>query len=150
MPPYGRGGAGNIQALEQTNAKIASDLEANQTTSQELLPSDYLHREEPKYVRSGRGGAGNYYDPKEVEQSANLGGDAAATVSKASTASNPTAGRGGAGNYAFGFSADARSAEREKLEEMRVREKVREDVERGVGEVLAVPPKARVGDGGVR
>jgi len=66
---YGRGGVGNIQALEQETARVAADLEANQqaagaSSQYNALPG----KEEPKFAHTGRGGMGNYYSPEELSQ----------------------------------------------------------------------------------
>ena len=157
MPPYGRGGAGNINAVEQAKAKIAADLEAN---GQSALTADSFDRqgeglvrsereeEEPVYKHSGRGGAGNYYSPTEFggEGAVASKSSAQGTSSAAPVSNTRTPGRGGAGNYAFGVSEDESDA-RKRMEEKRKGEKLREDVERGVNERLALPRKARVSGG---
>ena len=70
---YGRGGAGNIQ---EANAAISADLEANQQSADEYLdPSHGLSStEQPSYAHLGRGGAGNYYSPKELVEKGNFHG----------------------------------------------------------------------------
>jgi len=60
---YGRGGAGNIQ---EANASISADLEANQQAADDYTSSghDFDTKEQAPYAHMGRGGAGNYYSPR--------------------------------------------------------------------------------------
>ena len=149
MPSYGRGGAGNIQAVEQANAKIFADLEANQATAEtqnkEPLPTDYLEREQQQYVHTGRGGMGNYASPRDLK-------DNGVTMDRDSTSqvandSARTPGRGGAGNYAFGASQSQRRAAQERLKEDQSRERLKLEIEKSVKETLAMPQKAKVPGG---
>ena len=82
MPYYGRGGAGNISAVQAASERASADLEANQSAAdtstdpeKSRLPLNYKEEElgtpssERQYAHSGRGGAGNFYSPKELSQS---------------------------------------------------------------------------------
>ena len=83
MPAYGRGGAGNIEAATILPAAIKAapkDLEKNApapSAAEDYLesrtnlasyagtPHDQLHNQQ--YAHMGRGGAGNYYSPWELQ-----------------------------------------------------------------------------------
>lgn len=157
MPYAGRGGAGNIQAVEQENKRIAADLEAGQDAAKSFSQPPPL-REEQQYAHSGRGGAGNYYSPKElsdtgVYKDSGLGkkvGDGVDTIGNEPV---PQAkeevrkvGRGGAGNYAAFDSSEGQTRALEKrLEADRaMREMVKADVEEKVKSTLAEPPRAKL------
>ena len=56
-------------------------------------------------------------------------------------------GRGGAGNYSFGVSESEEKAARKRIEDEKKRDKLQEDIETGVKEQLAVPPKAKLSGG---
>lgn len=150
----GRGGAGNVRTIEPENARISIDLEANQAAAashgREPLPSDYLNREEQQYALSGRGGAGNYYSPKELSQtgrfsSARTGtGSGSAPQAQGMTEQSRTYGRGGAGNHYFGERERAALDAEKRRQEDQFREKLKQDIERGVKEHLAMPPKAKL------
>lgn len=148
MPPFGRGGAGNIKAITQENARISADLEANQSSADNALnahahtESDHLHRQitPQQYANIGRGGAGNLVDAKDLEE------PAPSVDSGAKSASMPGGvayGRGGAGNQEF--SAGVREGQRveKEREEQVTREKLTREIEKGVRESLATPAKAR-------
>lgn len=72
MAPYGRGGAGNYEAIQRENEKVANDLEANQSAADNAtnnyVPPDIAERSEAQYAHTGRGGAGNYYSPRELTE----------------------------------------------------------------------------------
>lgn len=79
MAPYGRGGAGNYeQAISRENEKINNDLEANQSAAEtagvNYIPPDIAERSEAQYAHTGRGGAGNYYSPRDLAESGNFQG----------------------------------------------------------------------------
>ena len=169
--PYGRGGAGNIYAVEQETARVQADLEANNSSSniKDGQPTDQTRQGEQQYAHSGRGGAGNYYSPQTLTETGSFNnatrshilGDG--TQAPAATANSPDinassnntgeqsssglsrkVGRGGAGNYAFGVSESEEKAALKRLDEEQRRQQVQADVEKGVEEMLAPPPKARV------
>ncbi|GAB7358018.1 hypothetical protein MBLNU230_g0183t1 [Neophaeotheca triangularis] len=184
MPAYGRGGAGNIQAVDAENARVAQDLEANQANAEASLQpsslSDMMAREEQQYAHSGRGGAGNYYSPKELSetgkfsdaQRSHILGDGTAEPAEAGAAGGeqphsysaaPRAagsstgsgavgkqGRGGAGNISYGLNEQDEARARwylQREEEQRRRKELSQDVEKGVKESLAEPPKAKLPGG---
>ncbi|KAK5135475.1 hypothetical protein LTR08_005263 [Meristemomyces frigidus] len=170
---YGRGGAGNIQAVAQETARASADLEANEKPTQSDHvgpPEDNSAREEQQYAHTGRGGAGNYYSPKDLTKSGNFSdahrshilGDGTlppATSMAADSGSAPPSyntaqpsgetirsyGRGGAGNYAFG--AGEGDAARKKAQEEQIKERLQADIERSVEQSLAVPEKAKLPSG---
>ena len=157
MPYAGRGGAGNIQAVEQEKKHIATDLEAGQDAaksfSQPLPP-----RAEQQYAHSGRGGAGNYYSPKElsdtgVYQDSGLAqrvGDGVDTIGNEPTPQTKDEvrkiGRGGAGNYAAYDASEGQTRALEKRLEAdkEMKEMVKANVEEKVKSTLAEPPKAKL------
>ena len=151
MPAYGRGGAGNIQAVEQENVRMTADIEANHGTaesySKESLPAEYTRREEQLYAHMGRGGMGNYYSPKEWSKNGDRMDSSTPKDQEFIEGSNhatTTYGRGGAGNYALISAVKEENAARERVAEARTREKLRRDAENGVQQRLAVPAKAKL------
>jgi hypothetical protein len=78
MAPYGRGGAGNYEAIKRENEKINNDLEASQSAAEtagvNYIPPDIAERGEAQYAHTGRGGAGNYYSPRELVEHGNFSG----------------------------------------------------------------------------
>jgi hypothetical protein len=79
MAPYGRGGAGNYeQAISRENEKINNDLEASQSAAEiagvNYIPPDIAERSEAQYAHTGRGGAGNYYSPRDLAEHGNFQG----------------------------------------------------------------------------
>lgn len=149
MPSYGRGGAGNIQAVEEENARVAADLEANQSAAdsynKNTVASDYFDREPAQYASSGRGGMGNLYDPKHLKDTMPAPGGE--PTNRSGNAPTRTYGRGGAGNYAFGLGENEERAAQKTAEEEQSREKLKQDIERGVMKQLATPPKAKLAGG---
>lgn len=157
----GRGGAGNILAVQQENERVAADLEANQSAAESYAQPTPI-RNEPQYAHSGRGGAGNFYSPKELSQKGQYKdtdlsqvGDGTkdsglATTdpfSNAKPLSGPTRtyGRGGVGNYSYDASENQEKALRKKMEEDEDKQqKLKADIEAGVKETLAMPPKAKL------
>jgi hypothetical protein len=173
MPYYGRGGAGNIQAVEEENARISADLEANQQAAEAENQQGLSDRsKEQQYAHTGRGGAGNWYSPRELRErghfsdadrshilgdgtqpptdSARSGDNAAAppsyTVTQTSSQTSKV-GRGGAGNISFGVNEDEERAARKRLAQQEAQEKLKADIEKGVKERLAMPPKAKLPGG---
>lgn len=78
MAPYGRGGAGNYEAIERENKKINNDLEASQSAADsalnDVVPHNIAERSEAQYAHTGRGGAGNYYSPRDLTEQGNFQG----------------------------------------------------------------------------
>lgn len=150
MPPYGRGGAGNIEVQQSEEKRIAEDVEAQQSVQTSEQASSH-----PEYAYSGRGGAGNIYSPKQlaetgsfVSQSSTAAGQSRlkAADSTRSGSSNNTAivarmtGRGGIGNYDWS-SWEAENDDQAQVEEAKKRE-IEQSVAEGVAIQLAPPPKA--------
>jgi hypothetical protein len=113
----------------------------------------------------GRGGAGNWFQPKELQKDGTFtqptDSTAIPTTStpQISTPWHPEgqelpvarSGRGGAGNFVWRSEEEIRrEKEGRELDELKKREVVRESVERGVDEGLARPGKAVVGGEGGR
>ncbi|KAK0272889.1 hypothetical protein LTR35_012559 [Friedmanniomyces endolithicus] len=167
--PYGRGGAGNIEAHEKDKVCVASDLEANHQTAEPSLEIPVpLIGDERKYAHSGRGGSGNYYSPQELSQTGSFSGayrshvlsdgtpapaDTTSTsntsgtapssyiAAQASARSTRTVGRGGAGNYNFGVGGSEERAARERVDEEQRRKMMQVEVEERVKSTLAEPPR---------
>lgn len=160
MPAFGRGGAGNIEALNATktsnatNEKISADLERNQQEAEDYAGTAHpaLHNQE--YAHTGRGGAGNYYSPRELKATGKFEGADTSHVlgdgtpapksdhEKAKEATVIRYGRGGMGNF-FGGDEDAANKLREKQEEeARKQEELKQQIEKGVDGVLSRPEKA--------
>ena len=78
MAPYGRGGAGNYEAIQRENEKVNNDLERSQSTAEKAginyIPPDIAERTEAQYAHTGRGGAGNYYSPRDLVETGNFSG----------------------------------------------------------------------------
>jgi hypothetical protein len=159
--PYGRGGAGNFYAAQQETARAATDLEANAQETQSVETKDQAtsasdaNSQQQEYAHTGRGGAGNYYSPRALNETGHFTdgtkapdtGSASMAQGSASTAqtgaeSARKVGRGGAGNYAFGIAEDEERIAQRKMEDEKKREQLRWDVEMGVKEQLAEPPRA--------
>lgn len=171
MPPYGRGGAGNYEAIQRENEKISNDLEANQVAAESatssFIPPDIADKNEAQYAHTGRGGAGNYYSPQELTQKGTFGGAQtshvlgdgtplpsddvrpAAAPAHDGVPSAVKTGRGGAGNmnYDIGINEAERKAAREHEEADRKQQALKDDVEKGVKESLAFPSKAKLPGG---
>lgn len=156
MPYAGRGGAGNIQAVEEANKRIAEDIEANHPGA-ETLNTQPAPTSDEQYARVGRGGAGNFYNPQDDSDTNRIGlgdginslGSGPIETSRKTAVSNPEPtknfGRGGAGNFLFDSSENQDRALRRQLEEdEQKKQEVKEQVEKGVEETLAMPPKAKL------
>ncbi|CAD0083860.1 unnamed protein product [Aureobasidium vineae] len=161
MPAFGRGGAGNIEALNATkttnatNEKISADLERNQQNAEEYAGTAHpaLHNQE--YAHTGRGGAGNYYSPRELNATGKFEGANTSHVLGDGTPAPKTEtnkdkettgvrhGRGGMGNF---FGGDEDSGKKQE-EEARKQEELKQQIERGVDDVLSRPEKARLPGG---
>lgn len=153
MPYAGRGGAGNIQAVDEASKRIAEDIEANHgAVKSYTLPAQ--SQDDQQYARVGRGGAGNFYSSQELSdaEKAGLGdginslGSGAVEASKTAPAEpTRTFGRGGAGNFSFDSGENQDRASLKKLEEDEQKKlQLNEQVEKGVEQTLAMPPKAKL------
>ena len=149
MPSYGRGGAGNIQAVAQQSERTAADVEANESTAEAIaashLSSQDIRRERQQYAHAGRGGAGNLYSADQMQEAHPSDGlSGGKTMKASSTSSTKVAGRGGAGNYEFAVTGREQQIAMQRQKEEETRERLKEDIVKDVGQQLAVPPKARL------
>jgi len=163
--PWGRGGAGNIAQIEESQKRVAEqkqDLEANQPTveasnpptdspSTQKVSSPAPSNWNQDYAHTGRGGAGNWYEPKILSETGKF------VASEQPTAPPPTQpdkeviaetrhrGRGGAGNYVWSQEDEERARDEERGKEIELKEMVARDVERALPRpVRAVPKLDRV------
>ena len=160
MPYAGRGGAGNVQAIEQESKRIAADLEAGPNAAKSFSQPPPL-REEQQYAYKGRGGAGNWYSPKELSDTGvykdsglsqrvgdgiNAVGNEPLPQDRAGASEVRKVGRGGAGNYAAYDSSEGQTMALEKKIEAgrEMREMMKADVEEMVKSTLAEPPRAKL------
>jgi len=157
---YGRGGAGNYYAAQEESKKAAADVEANlasTTTQASRSPASAVPSNASQdYAHMGRGGSGNWYQPKELQKEGTFTQPADATAiptsskPQVSTPWHPEgqelpvarSGRGGAGNFVWKSEEQERRAGED--EEKR-KEKLREEAERSVEAGLAKPPGALLG-----
>lgn len=148
----GRGGAGNIIALQQEKARVAGDVEANHQQAVESAPV-LPQTQDQEYAHSGRGGAGNYYSPKDLKETGNFShkNPVASASGQPGTNSSSQAvpvakyGRGGAGNMSWGVTESEQKAAIKKIEEEKTkREQIEAESEREAGQSIAMPPKAKL------
>ncbi|KAH4897295.1 hypothetical protein HBI80_198170 [Parastagonospora nodorum] len=163
--PYGRGGAGNILQAKEDSKKIVEDIEANRaptSTSQSAQAiAQATAQQACDYAHMGRGGTGNWYQPTELQKEGTFtqpsDSTAIPTSSKpqVSTPWHPESqelpvarsGRGGAGNFVWKSEEQVRrEREGREMDEIKKKEKVSLEVERGVEAVLARPGQARLGE----
>ncbi|PVH93203.1 hypothetical protein DM02DRAFT_542026 [Periconia macrospinosa] len=144
----GRGGAGNIiQAREQTK-RVAEDVEAAIPTATSPV-SDPPHNNNSSsaaaYAHTGRGGAGNWYQPAELAKTGTFTSSSDVAPQQHNDGANSVAGqgvpmgkagRGGAGNFVWGGGEEEKEREEE---ERRRRERVSAMVEKDVEAGLAKP-----------
>lgn len=160
MPTWGRGGAGNIvsdEQIKEQNKRIAEDVEANRPlASSAAAPAQSSPSQPADYSHMGRGGAGNWYQPKELEQSGSFNQPPDSTTLPTTSKPNIStpwhpetqempvarAGRGGAGNFVW---KDEDKARREREQEERAREVVSDKVEKDVELGLQKPGAAVLG-----
>ncbi|KAI2482170.1 hypothetical protein Ptr902_06551 [Pyrenophora tritici-repentis] len=152
---YGRGGAGNYYAAQQESKKAAEDVEANSastTTQTSQSPASAVPSNTSQdYAHMGRGGSGNWYQPKELQKEGTftqaVDATAIPTSSKpqVSTPWHPEgqelpvarSGRGGAGNFVWKSEEQERKA---REDEEKKKEELRVEAERSVEAGLAKPP----------
>lgn len=151
----GRGGAGNFYTKQEleiaSKAATLHDIESqsNHQTINDLTRADITSNPPPEYLHTGRGGAGNWVQPKTLESKGFAQEESPNSTSTSSSLfgtkrvagqSKPTyrGGRGGAGNYA---DYEAEEKARKEAEE-KVRVDVERRVERDVEAGLARPPRA--------
>jgi len=152
----GRGGAGNHIPKEELQ-KQAEAVEAQTTASKRMSSANQLAQEEVsspppgEYKHMGRGGAGNWFTPAELEQHGTTAtpADDDDTTEVPPPQTNSTrqwAGRGGAGNFA-GTHVQHADVPPRKVEEIELqeRERLQEEVRRSVDQTLAKPQEAHLG-----
>ncbi|KIW01072.1 uncharacterized protein PV09_07363 [Verruconis gallopava] len=149
--PYGRGGAGNIEAANQ---KQIDDLEAQRSRgeprpvepaesskSSSIASPANLNQE---YAHMGRGGAGNWYSPKDLSQTGKFDtspeqlSSESRSIDKDATSESRHRGRGGAGNFIWSSEEETNVEKRRKEVEIELKEMVA----KGVEAELAPPPRA--------
>lgn len=155
----GRGGAGNYQNAKQELDRAAQDIEASRTAQHLAMTSDQQSAgTDQRYAHSGRGGAGNYYSPQELNSTGTFAsndvkatnepvtGSSASTSTPSSALIEPArkVGRGGAGNMVFGVTLDEERAIRRSHDEKQKQDKVKADVEASVHAAIPEPPKAKL------
>ncbi|KAH9843319.1 Protein of unknown function (DUF3602) [Teratosphaeria destructans] len=175
--PLGRGGVGNIEAVEHNIARMSADLEAShpdqETPSRRFVQETQSNREQ-QYAHTGRGGSGNYYSPQELRSKGHFtdahrshilgdgtrppaesadahdaGSEPPSYIMAQSTAQSPRKiGRGGAGNISFGVTEDEERAARKRLEQQEHQEKLKAEIEKGVHDSLAMPPPVKLAAAG--
>ncbi|KAF8864196.1 hypothetical protein BDZ45DRAFT_57028 [Acephala macrosclerotiorum] len=143
----GRGGVGNFHSrpsLDEVGAN--KDIEAQIESPLSLTRSTSATNPPPDYVHTGRGGAGNWVQPKDLA-SQGLAQESPISYSNPGAAKpSYKGGRGGAGNYR---TEDAKEEERKRRnEEERRRMEVQRVVQRDVESGLARPERAYGGAGG--
>ncbi|QDS73691.1 hypothetical protein FKW77_003033 [Venturia effusa] len=149
----GRGGAGNYWQAQEAAKKREADLEAAQrnpstqspppststATTQKPVPSNINQ----DYAHMGRGGSGNWYEPKTLAETGAFSAPEAPESTKPLHASKEIVsdtrrrGRGGAGNFVWDEGGDEKEAAREEVKEIELKEMVARDVEAG----LMRPPR---------
>lgn len=142
-----RGGAGNIQAQAEAQAQLSSptsthhDLEAAHSPFHPETASFIPPQPQSNYAHSGRGGAGNWYEPKKQAQTGTYDTPYAIDSKKGQAPNggmSQWAGRGGAGNFQGPTSSGSQEMSKEAAEASARAER---DVEMG----LPKPEKAFLG-----
>ena len=162
MPSFGRGGVGNIEALQREKERVSQDVEAQQSNADKHLESQHSEPAQvQEYAHLGRGGMGNYYSPKELVETGKFSSTASRDSPPEKTDQNSSqsstqpprtglsrmVGRGGAGNYEWGDAESRTHAALTQAEEDKKQEQIKAMVEEGVKEQLAFPQKAKVPGG---
>ncbi|TID24392.1 hypothetical protein E2P81_ATG02695 [Venturia nashicola] len=151
----GRGGAGNFWQAQEAAKKREADLEAAQrkpsipshqtspsssspASSQKPIPAN-IHQ---NYAHMGRGGSGNWYEPKILAETGAFSAPEAPESTKPLQASKEGVsdtrrrGRGGAGNFVWDED-ESRNGKDGEVKEIELKEMVVRDVEKG----LTKPPR---------
>lgn len=146
----GRGGAGNILAVQQERARITADVEASHQQTAEPTPAQQQTSTQ-EYAHSGRGGAGNYYSPKDLKETGRFSHQNPIANANASgpvpTNAVPVVkyGRGGAGNMSYGVTESEEKAAMKKIEAERLkREEIEVESAREAANSIAMPPQAKL------
>lgn len=148
MPPYGRGGAGNIQAVASERERVTTDLEANESVAGPTIASQITstpRRPSQQNVYSGRGGAGNFYTVhKESNMKASYEVDDPECTKTCPGQKTRTPGRGGAGNFDFAANASEESNALAKAKDQEMRKEIAQNIKKDVEQQLAMPQKAKL------
>lgn len=139
------------QGLESTNKchSLTQDLEAQKPSSSATTPtaSATPSGDAPAYSRAGRGGAGNFYDPKDTDEARRQEKEDSRRTNAALSSggmSKPRAGlsgRGGAGNWSDSSSPTAQAEQQQKEEKKRIQD-LEAQILQDVDVALAPPPAA--------
>ena len=149
--PYGRGGAGNILAAAEQKAvnvssgttssvhrhlHIKQDVEA-QTPKPQLRPSESTASTTPAnvnqdYAHMGRGGAGNWYSPKELSETGKFETSNQQGPVEKEPAETRRTGRGGAGNFVWDDEENEKTRQQKEEMEIELKDMVAKDVEAGL------------------
>ncbi|KAJ4374412.1 hypothetical protein N0V86_007277 [Didymella sp. IMI 355093] len=152
---YGRGGAGNIAQAAASSKKAAEDVEAaNPPSTTPSAPSQTSSTASQDYAHMGRGGAGNWFQPKALQAEGTFSQQTPAEATAPPTNASPNVskpwtpegqelpvarqGRGGAGNMVWKSEEMWR---REKEDERRKKEEIERSAEEAAGG-LQSPGKA--------
>jgi hypothetical protein len=140
---------------------MTQDIEANRTAANtNVQPAQTTSQQPSEYAHMGRGGAGNWYQPTELQKDGTF--TQAADSTAVPTSSKPQistpwhpetqempiarSGRGGAGNFVWKSDEQIRKEkDGRELDELKKKETVSQEVERDVEAVLARPGAARLG-----
>ena len=112
------------------------DIEAQKITDS---IDQFSSKSLPDYAHSGRGGAGNWYAPPELEKEGTFQSHIRTPTKDSTNVGGGYQGRGGAGNYNAKDEIAKKEVEQRVAEEARLRE---EEVTRDVGLGLKQPEKA--------
>ncbi|KAI9891100.1 MAG: hypothetical protein M1814_003299 [Vezdaea aestivalis] len=115
----GRGGAGNFYTksdIAKQEARLSADVEAQTaplTSSETMQSVAATPSSQNAYAHMGRGGAGNFYSPKDLPVKGEFSGQVDGTAPSVGQVevTRGYVGRGGAGNYT---SAERRSGEQRR------------------------------------
>ncbi|KAG0646861.1 hypothetical protein D0Z07_6249, partial [Hyphodiscus hymeniophilus] len=169
----GRGGAGNFYSQKDAEDVAKADLDdvevnASSSRTDDLARAVSASKPPPEYLHTGRGGAGNWVQPSELnakglEQIAFPGATSPTGTLGPVDSSNPgvgmskrvlgaskpsyRGGRGGAGNY-VDFAEEERARKDQEERVKRVKRETEERITRDVEAGLSKPPRAYGGRGG--
>ncbi|KAG9198904.1 hypothetical protein G6514_009280 [Epicoccum nigrum] len=143
---YGRGGAGNLAQAAASNKKATEDIEAANFPSTASVPLQTSSNASQDYAHMGRGGAGNWFQPKTLQQEGTFSQQAPADSTAPPTNATPNVskpwtpegqelpvtkqGRGGAGNMVWKSEEMWR---KEKEDERRRKEEIERNAEAAAG-----------------
>lgn len=145
--PIGRGGSGNIWEAQREQAVAAEDIEAQFSQSAQTSELNTKDTEPAQYAFKSRGGAGNWYSPKELAATGSFesGQPAASSLTRLKTEQTPVVrmtGRGGAGNFTYAQGQAEHDAQKLQAEQDEKIQRIQAEVAKGIESKLAVPAKA--------